>query len=97
MTAIQTTVHVGPDGMLRLEVPVEQRNRDVAVTVLVDEAMAGQGAAAQRGHDSWSSSRQQLEAAGVRVPAPGVSNPGPVTPIDLPGPSASEILIRDRR
>lgn len=96
MTAIERTVYVGPDGMLRLEIPVKERNRDVAVVVVVHDEPAANRASDAR-EDSWAACRQKLEGAGMRVPPPGVTNAGPVVPVDLPGPPASEILIRDRR
>jgi hypothetical protein len=94
MRVIETTAHVGSDGVLRLAVPVAQRDRDVHVALVVDSA--GPAASASPA-DTWASVRPALEIAGIRVPPPGVDNPGAVKPLSLPGPSASEMLIRDRR
>jgi hypothetical protein len=83
--------------MLRLELPVKERDRDVAVVVVVNDVPSDDRGPLAALDDAWSDCRQKLEAAGLRVPAPGLTNPGPVNPIDLPGPPASELLIRDRR
>ena len=96
MRVIETTAHVGPDGMLRLEVPLDERNQDVRVAVVVESAPT-RSSQPERSDDKWAAVRSQLEAAGFRVPPPGCTNSGPVNPIDLPGPSASEMLISDRR
>jgi hypothetical protein len=94
MRVIETTAHVGPDGMLRLEVPLEQRSQDVRVAVVVEWTPTQQPNPTD---DRWASVRTRLAGTGIRVPPPGVDNCGPVDPVDLPGPSASEILINDRR
>ncbi len=94
MKVIETTAHVGSDGMLRLEVPLQRRDQDVHVAVVVESPATPPPASAA---DRWAPLRTSLEAAGIRVPAPGVDNAGPVEPVSLPGPSASEMLIRDRR
>lgn len=96
MQVIETTALVGSHGMLRLEVPLEQRDQDVRVAVVVESARAP-SAAAETSGDAWSAIRGRLEAAGIRVPPPGVNNTGPVTAIELPGLSASQMFINDRR
>jgi len=96
MRIIETTAHIGPDGMLRVEVPVDDRDKDVRVAVVV-ESMAGQFPARQGNLDKWAEFRARLEAHGLRVPPPWIDNPGEISPIALPGPSASEALISDRR
>ena len=93
METIETTAHVGPDGVLRLEVPVTEKDRDVDVTLVV------------RPQDT--SSRRPAESAGsrgengasIRLPSPGSWNQETVVPLDLgtSGLSASEMLVRDRR
>ena len=59
MTTIQTTAHIGQDGVLRLELPTAERETDVEVTVLLQE----RGTSA-----SWlealKEGRAALEAAG---------------------------------
>jgi hypothetical protein len=92
MKIIETKAHVDADGMLRLEFAVEQRNQDVQVALIIESPAAPAPAT-----DKWAATRAQLEAGGLRVPPPGLDNPGPVEPESLPGMSASEILIRDRR
>ena len=96
MQVIETTAHVGEDGMLRLEMPLEQRNQDVRVAVVVESTPPRLSASAATS-DKWSSVRGQPGAAGLRVPPPGVDNPGPVEPVALPGPAASQMLVNDRR
>jgi hypothetical protein len=94
MRIIETTAHVGPDGMLRLQVPVEQPNRDVQVALVIESPPTPTPTPVA---DRWAAVRARLEAGGIHVPPPGLDNPGSVEPESLPGPSASEILIRDRR
>ena len=96
MRVIETTAHVGSDGMLRLEVPVEERERDVRVTVVMESPQPGLPNQASP-VDRWASCRTKLESAGIRVPPPGVDNSGPVKAVVLPAPSASQVLISDRR
>ena len=96
MRVIETTAHVGPDGMLRLELPTGNPNQDLHVALVV-EPVRSPLATCEQAQDRWASVRQRLEAAGLRVPPPGVQNAGPVEPVELPGMSASEMLIRDRR
>ena len=36
MRVIETTAYVGNDGMLRLEVPLDQRNQDVRIALVVE-------------------------------------------------------------
>ena len=94
MRIIETTAHVGSDGMLRVEVPIEQRDRDVNVALIIESPSA---AVPKASIDKWASVRNRLEIGGLRVPLPGLDNPGPVEPESLPGVSASQVLIRDRR
>ena len=96
MRIIETTAHVGADGMLRLEVPLEQRNQNVRVAVVV-ESTPEQKPKPDQINDRWASLRGQLEGTGIRIPLPGIDNPGPVEAVVLPGASASEMLINCRR
>jgi hypothetical protein len=82
--------------MLRLEVPVEQRDQDVHIAVVVESAGTTSSEAELVG-DMWAPIRSQLESAGMRVPPPGCKNAGLVSPIELPGPAASAMLVSDRR
>jgi hypothetical protein len=96
MRVIETTAHIGDDGMLRLEMPLEQRNEDVRIAVVVESAPL-RSPKPEAIVDKWAAIRAQAGASSLRVPPPGVDNPGPVEPVTLPGPSASEMLISDRR
>ena len=59
MTTIQTTAHIGRDGVLRLELPTDEREQDVEVTVLVQPSHAS-----QNWLDVLRAARAELEAAG---------------------------------
>ena len=74
MAAVQTTVHVGADRVLRLELPVEERDCDVTVTVTVDSAQPGQVSGTGRGTDLPAPDFRRLVEAGIRVPPPGSWN-----------------------
>lgn len=96
MRVIETTAYVGSDGMLRLEVPLEQRSQDVRIALVVESPpllMLKPGPI----DDRWGSMRNRVAGTSIRLPAPGVTNGGPVEPVVLPGLSASETLINDRR
>jgi len=75
---------------------MEQRSQDVRVALVVESTPA-QRPKSDQIDDRWASVRDRLAGTGIRVPAPGVENCGPVEPVVLPGPSASEMLINDRR
>jgi hypothetical protein len=96
MRVIETTAHVGSDGLLRLEVAIEQRNQNVRVAVVVESSSA-QLPPPNGLEDAWAAVHARLEAGGVRVPSPGTDNAGPVKPVELPGTPASQLLIGDRR
>jgi hypothetical protein len=93
MDTIETIAPIGPDGVLRLEVPVSEKNRDVDVTVVVrplDTSLPQKGGSAGlRGGNG----------ASIRLPSPGAWNQETVVPLDLgtSGLSAAEMLVRDRR
>ena len=97
MTALQTTVHVGPDGILRLEVPVEERDRDVTVTITVSEPQITSETSAAGAVDPWAPYRARLEAAGLRVPPPGSWNARRIPLLKFDGPPVSQTLVEDRR
>jgi hypothetical protein len=96
MTAIQTTVHVGSDGMLRLAVPIQERDRDLTVTVTFDPTNRVSVPAANGGSD-LTAERQRLVAAGIRVPTSRASTVRMMPPLDLAGRPVAETLIEDRR
>ena len=96
MRVIETTAHIGNDGMLRLEMPLDQPNQDVRVAVVVESAPPF-ASAPEAIADKWVSIRGQAGVSGLRVPPPGLDNPGPVEPVTLPGLSASQMLINDCR
>lgn len=94
MTTIETTAHVGPDGVLRLEVPIGQAGQVVKIVL---ETLP-QVPASTAEDDPWREYRAKAAGAeGITLPPPRRKTYRRVEPIDLPGPSASEILIRDRR
>ena len=94
MQVIETTAHVGPDGMLRLEVPTDQKNQDVQIALVVEPVRPQMEGSTG---DRWAPIRERLVAAGLSVPPPGLQNAGRVEPVELQGPTASEILVGDRR
>jgi len=87
--------------MLRLEVPLEQRNQDVRVAVVVESSrpFTDEGAIEDRSAaiDPWSAYRTKLQAAGLRIPAPGSWTLRQAEPLCFDGPSASQTLVEDRR
>ena len=72
MQVIETTAHVGSDGMLRIEVAMnERRDQDVRVAVVIDSSPRQPVALPQTGSslaDPWLAYRAKLESAGVAVP-----------------------------
>lgn len=98
MVTIQKTVHIGNDGVLRLELPLAEKERNVQVVVMVSEATPPAGGGADPWHELRENLSQQPERGnGMILPLPGPSKWRDFDPIELPGPSASEILLRDRR
>jgi hypothetical protein len=92
METIELSAHVGQDGLLRIEVPVADRNRDVRVSLIVHPAAQG----------APSSSAQGVGAAPIetiRAPLAGSWNREPVSMLEpkAAGPSTSELLVGDRR
>ena len=96
MRVIETTAHVGNDGLLRLEVPLDERNQDVRVTVVVESPLPS-AKEADSIADPWAPYRAKLEASGVQVPPPGAWHPRHGDPLRFDGPSVSETLVKDRR
>lgn len=102
MATIETTANVGPDGVLRLEMPIGRAGQTVKVVLEVLPQLPAPIPPAQltpvAEDDPWRDYRATpVEAEGIALPPPGRRKYRPVVPVDLPGPSASEILIRDRR
>ncbi|MFB3891070.1 MAG: hypothetical protein ACE15C_03495 [Phycisphaerae bacterium] len=100
MVTIEKTAHVSSDGILRVEVPVPERDKDIRFVLVVDTQVAAP--VATEAEDHWKELREKLArnpgaAVGITLPPPGPWRYEPFDPIDLPGPTASEILIRDRR
>ncbi len=63
MVTITKSVHVGPDGILRVETPVDERDKDVRVTLVVQAEPEGER------KDWWQvlqEGRARLEASGHR-------------------------------
>jgi hypothetical protein len=100
MRALETSAHVGSDGILKLELPVGEADRDVQVVVVI-EAQRGTetNPASQERASSNRAASVRKEVPGVRFPDAGSWNLCPVEPLRLqkPGPSASEMLVNDRR
>jgi hypothetical protein len=99
MTTIETTANVGSDGVLRLEVPIGQAGQALKIVLVITPQLPvpTQSALACE-DDPWREYRAKLAGVeGITLPPPVRREYRRVEPIDLPGPSASEILIRDRR
>lgn len=100
MVTLKATAHVGPDGLLRLELPFPQTDLDVKVTLMVEEQAASMPPETK---DRWkkhrdAAARDPERWAGIRIPAPGSWNREQPEPILIEGDvSVSEQLIRDRR
>jgi len=97
MQILEATTHVGPDGILRLAVPIEARDRDVRVAIVVESA--GQPATPPPASeiDGWAPYRAKLEAAGLRSPPPGSWRPRVAELLEFDGPPVSQTLVEDRR
>ena len=95
MVTIQTHAYAGEDGVLRFEIPTKEKNRDVQVTLLIggperDDAQ----------DDPLAELRARLAGrpdSALTLPPPGRPAYVPFKANELPGPPASEMLIRDRR
>ena len=64
MKTIELTSHVGGDGILRLEVPVDVRNQDLDVLVVVSPV--SQQARVRTGSDHWPPGFFELTAGAFR-------------------------------
>jgi hypothetical protein len=111
MTTIETTAHVGPDGVLRLEVPTGQTEQDVDVVLVFHsqlpaptaEEPAEPSTAAEPlppdPNDPWRDLRKKLAGVkGIRIPPPGSWNRDRPEPLFIDdGKSTSDMLVEDRR
>lgn len=103
MVAIETSGHVDKDGMLRLEVPVPQRDRDVQVVVVVQTevppvAQTEAPLASEAKDDPWAEWRKKKLPPWLKLPEPGSRHSTPPEPFDAgDGLSASDMLVEDRR
>jgi hypothetical protein len=68
MQTIRKSAHVGPDGILRVEAPVEHRDTDVQVVLIVEPASSAGG-----GDGDWwqrlQTARAELQRRGHRFRA----------------------------
>jgi hypothetical protein len=111
MTTIETTAHVGSDGVLRLEVPTGQADQDVDVVLVIHrqqpapavEGLPELGTAVEPlppdPNDPWRDLRKKLAGVkGITIPAPGSWNLDRPEPLFIDdGRSASDMLVEDRR
>ncbi len=101
MRVIETTAHIGEDGMLRLEVPFSQRNFDVRVAVVVESPKLSAESVSidsrSSANDPWGPFRDQFKAAGLSAPAPDSWTGRGVAPLQFDGSSVAETLVEDRR
>ncbi len=102
MSTIQLSAHVGSDGVLRLEVPVTERDRDVDVILVVraqDEPPQREGAVPGQSGMADVASLVGENGVSIRFPPPGGWSGEPVAALDGGASelSASDLLVRDRR
>ena len=95
MLTVETSAHVGPDGMLRVETLVGIRDQDVRVVLVVQEEPPEKAGGSKA--DAGKSVTERLKAAGIVSPSAGAWNPVPYEPLEIPGPPLSETLVQDRR
>jgi hypothetical protein len=96
MLTVETTTHIGSDGILRLETPVAIKDHDVRVVLVVQEEPPATSAEKKPG-EVRTSVAERLKAAGIISPPKGAWNAVPYEPPDIPGPPISETLVNDRR
>jgi hypothetical protein len=101
MRVIETTARVGPDGILRLQVPIEQRDADVRVAAVVESAPPRPAMpltdVKSASNDPRARYRGQLRSAGVDVPKADSWSTRQAEPLRFEGPPASQTLVEDRR
>ena len=83
MQTIDTKVHIGTDGILRLELPVESRDQDVRVTIQINDGPTGVSSAGLPAY--------------MRAPSPRNSQRTEFARIEVKGKTVSQQLIDDRR
>jgi hypothetical protein len=102
MRVIETTVHIGSDGMLRLEVPVDARDQDVHVAVVVGPASPTASITTAKtpsmsnaapSKDSWAPLRSRLAGTGLHVPAPGSWTHRQTAPMQFDSPPVAQTLV----
>jgi len=97
MQTIETTAHVGSDGILRVEAPVAIKNQDVCVVLVIQRVSneARPGARKKRAAEA-AKEKERIHPNLAFLRTSGWV-PDPYEPLVLPGPSASETLVNDRR
>jgi hypothetical protein len=93
MRVYETTTHVGSDGRLRLDMPVQEKGQDVQVAVVVEPKASDSLSAG----DSLQADRSKLEAAGVSIPALGAWSRRKTPRLVVAGLPVSQTLLEDRR
>ena len=102
MRAVEATAHVGADGMLRIEVAVnERRDQEVRVAVVIEsppqQFASPSEARSLSASDPWARYRTKLEAAGGRVPQPESWSARKSELLRFEGSPISQSLVEDRR
>jgi hypothetical protein len=87
--------------MLRLEVPIEQRDQDVRVAVVVEsaqpQAALPSAVESSASIDPWGRYRDEFKSAGVDVPKAGSWSARQAEPLRYEGAPVSQTLVEDRR
>jgi len=99
MVTIETTTHVGADGILRVEAPVALRNQDVRVVLVVQAHPSQRNDGEQEPATRDGAREARLKVAGIIPPPKGAWNSVPVEALalEIPGSSISETVVNDRR
>jgi hypothetical protein len=97
MQTIETTAHVGPDGILRVEAPVAVKDKDVSVVITLRLAKRTTGRNERKKEASVKRKNAKREPALGDLRSWPRWKPSPYVPLALPGPSASDMLVSDRR
>lgn len=90
MRVYETTTHVGNDGRLRLDLPVDEKGQDVHVAVVVE-------AQPKAGSSSVMDQHARLRSTGISVPEPGSWSRRKRARLAVTGPLVSQTLVEDRR
>jgi len=102
MQVIETTAHVGSDGMLRIAVAMnERRDQDVRVAVVVDSSPRQSDFVPDDKSspvaDPWAAYSAKLEAAGVAVPPVDSWSTRTTEVLRFDGIPVAQSLVEDRR